>query len=132
MAFKHGSFAVMIVNSVDVSTYLSEANLDVSLDTSEVTTLGSIDKSYIQGLGDGKFSLSGLFDKTFQDAMLSIRAGRVAVTFEYRPQGTGTGLAKVTGSCVITGMKFGTGVGDAGKLDVDFQATGTQTYAAQA
>lgn len=136
MAFSHGSEATFEIDPAggtsytDVSEYLNEVSQEGETDSAETTTLGNIHKTYIPGLLDDTFSLSGLFDPTF-DAMLGT-VQRVTVSFRYRPAGAGTGLPEYVGSAFMTSYTINTTVDDAATVEAEFQVTDTVTRNTQA
>lgn len=136
MAFTHGSVATFAVDAAggssytDLSVYLNEVGLDNETDTAETTVLGKIHKTYIPGLLDDTFSLSGLFDPTVDAFLAGIQ--RDVVSFRYRPAGAGTGLPEYTGLAFMTSYSIGTTVDEAATIEAEFQVTDTVTRAAQA
>jgi hypothetical protein len=128
--FNHGSVAKLLLATVDYSNVLSEAGLSQDIDTAETSALGTTAKTYVPGLTDGSFKLSGMLDTT-ADAALAGFKGNAAVAFDYRPQGTGTGLIKYTGNCIMTSYNISASVGDMASIDADFQVTGAITRAIQ-
>ena len=135
MAFSHGSLATLEIDPdrgsayTDVSEYLNEAGLEVDIDTAETTTLGNTAKTYIPGLEDGTFELSGLYEPTI-DALLD-SCKRVIVTFRYRPAGAGTGLPEFTGEAVLSSYGIETTVEDAATIEAEFQVTDAITRSVQ-
>lgn len=129
MAASHGSVAHLLVNSVDYSTYLKDASFDTNVEAAEVTGLGSISKSYIPGIEESTFKLGGHYDPTIASDFAALK--RTITTFEYRPAGSGTGLPKYTGSCIITSMTVGTSVSGAATFDAAVQVTGNVTLGVQ-
>lgn len=60
--FVHGSKAKVYGSGVDLSPYLKSAGPSGEIDTADTSALGSVDKTFIQGLLGGDFSLDGMFD----------------------------------------------------------------------
>jgi hypothetical protein len=135
MAFSHGSLATLEIDPAgatsytDISEYLNEAGVEVDIDTAETTTLGNTAKTYIPGLEDGTFELSGLFDPA-ADALFD-SCKRVIVTFRYRPAGAGAGLPQFTGQAVLSSYGIETTVEDAATIEAEFQVTGAITRTVQ-
>lgn len=130
-AFVHGSKALFKINDVgavlrDISTFLTSAGLPRDVDTAETSTLGTVDKTFIQGLRGASIPLDGNFDPTV-DGYLAGLLGAVATPWEYYPQGTGTGLIKYNGSALLTSYGINTDVGDAGKITAELTVTGAVT-----
>lgn len=138
MAFTHGSLATLAIDAAggtsytDISSYLNEASPDFEVDTAETTTLGKTSKTYIPGLNDATFSLSGLFDPTVDALLWSLRRASPNPTFRYRPAGAGTGLPEYTGQVVLTSYSIGTTVDEAATIEAELQASDTITRTVQA
>ena len=60
--YRHGKDAKVLIGKYDLSPYLTEAKVSMSLETAETSTLGTSAKTYIMGQNDGTVSFSGLFD----------------------------------------------------------------------
>ena len=80
----------------DLSAYVTEVRgLPGRRNLNEVTALGDSGAKFIAGLEDVDISLSGIFDDTATtgpDAVLGpLRTHTSAVSFEYGPEGSGTG-----------------------------------------
>jgi len=64
MAFRHGRFAEITVNSDNLSTFCDQADLDIDVDDAETSTFGVSWKTYIAGLAGASVELAGNFDPT--------------------------------------------------------------------
>lgn len=128
--FNHGSVAILLLNAVDYSEYLSEAGLEREIDSAETSALGTTAKTYVPGLTDGSFSLSGMYEPTLDTALDGFH-GDASIPFEYRPAGTGSGKPKYTGNCILTSYSISTSVDDMASIEAEFQVTGAITRAAQ-
>jgi hypothetical protein len=62
MVFRHGRKTGIIVGTTNLTGFLNEASASASVETAETTTYGKDSKTYIIGIKDGTFSLSGMFD----------------------------------------------------------------------
>lgn len=137
MAFTHGSLATLEIDPnggttyTDISEYLNEASPDIEIDTAETTTLGKTAKTYIPGLEDATFSLSGLFDPTADTLFYSLKRAVPNPTFRYRPAGAGTGLPEYTGEVILTSYSIGTTVDDAATIEAELQSTDSMTRTVQ-
>ena len=102
MAFVHGKDSVFKLDNssgslTDISTYVNSIDFPQTADVAETTTLGDGSKSYIVGLKDSTLSVAGLWDAT-ADAIFGAVVGQSAtLSFEYSPEGTGSGKIKYTG-----------------------------------
>lgn len=143
MAFSHGSVAKLYLNPTaaatptpagadDVSQFLSEAGLEREIDSAETSALGTTAKTYVPGLTDASFSLSGMYDPDI-DEILDAMHGNAAVYFEYHPQGTDTvnGKVKYTGTAILTSYSVSTSVDDMASIEAEFQVTGPVTRGVQ-
>ena len=132
MAFVHGSDSVFKLDNsggslTDISTYVNNVDFPETADVAETSTLGASNKPYIVGLKDATISLGGLFDATV-DAILGAVVGQSAtLSFEYSPEGTGSGKVKYTGECILTSYTLSSPVGDVVGFSADLQVSGAVT-----
>ena len=134
MAFAHGKSAVFKLDNssstlVDYSSYLNDISLSRSIETAETTTFGvsGSAKTYIVGLSDANFSISGLFDATADSTLAGVLGFATALDFEYGPTGSTASMIKYTGTCLMTGYNISASVGDVVQATADFQVTGPVT-----
>ena len=134
MAFVHGSDSVFKLDNsggslTDISSYVNNVDFPQTADVAETTTLGASNKSYIVGLKDATISLSGLWDAT-ADAIFGAVVGQSAtLSFEYSPEGTGSGAVKYTGEAIMNNYAKSSPVGDVVGYSADLQVTGAVTRA---
>lgn len=132
MAFVHGSDSVFKLDNsggslTDISSYVNNVDFPQTADVAETTTLGASNKTYIVGLKDATISLSGLWDAT-ADAIFGAVVGQSAtLSFEYSPEGTGSGAVKYTGEAIMTSYSKSSPVGDVVGYSADLQVTGAVT-----
>ena len=137
MAFVHGKGANFQLGSqgtpttlVNLSSYITDVTFNRDIGEAETTTLGNNAKTYIAGLYETKFSVSGNWDAT-PDSQLSLLVGfdnsAVGVNFSYSPAGTGTGTPLYTGKCILSSYEVATPVGDVVTFKAEFVVTGTVT-----
>jgi hypothetical protein len=114
---------------VDYSAYLNDVSLSRSIETAETTTFGvsGSAKTYIVGLSDATFSISGLFDSAADATLAGVLGFATPLNFNYGPAGSTAGLIKYTGTCIMTGYNISASVGDAVQATADFQVTGPVT-----
>lgn len=136
MAFTHGSNAVLKIGDdetgtgtlQDISDALSEAGVEQSVDTDDVTALGDTANAYIATLEDGTISVDGHFnaatDKVY-DVLKDIK--RKTVEFEYYPIGEGSGDPKQSGDCILTSFSVTSNVANRVTVSASFQVTGGVT-----
>ena len=118
MAFQHGKNAVFKLDNnggslQDLSTYIDSVDFAEPMDLAETTTFGASVKTYIAGLKDADFSLSGKWDPTLDAHMAGIFGQAATVTYEYGPEGGSGGDVKYTGEAVLTEYSISSPVGDA-------------------
>lgn len=138
MAFSHGKGAAFSLDNAagvltDISTYLDEVSFPSSIETGETTTFQSPGgaKTYVPGLRDATFSLSGKFDPTvdalFEGVISAQAAGSAAADFSYGPAGSAASAVQYTGAAWITGYDISAPVADVVTFSVDLQVTGQVT-----
>lgn len=129
MAFFHGRLATFTLNSVNLSAFMNTIDFDMSVDSHETTTYGKSAKTYISGLKDTTITIGGLDDEAASavGATLTGLLGGAPVTFEYGPEGSTTGKAKYSGSCIVTSFTKSTPVGDVASWSADLQVTDVVT-----
>jgi hypothetical protein len=111
----------------DISAFVNNVDFPETADVAETTTLGDSSKSYIVGLKDATISISGLWDSTL-DAILGVVVGQSAtLSYEYSPEGTGSGKIKYTGECILTSYSQSSPVGDVVGFSADLQVSGDVT-----
>lgn len=62
MTFRHGRKAVALFAGVNITSYITDASLDVDVDAAETTTWGNDWKTYIPGQAMSKYGFTGYFD----------------------------------------------------------------------
>lgn len=149
MAFFHGKntyFSIEDLTSTErnLSTFLREVSFPRTLDTPETTAFGSTAKSYVVGLVDSRFSISGMFDPTATtgpDAVLNAIYGQTGPTsggdsgttgfdFVYGPAGNTATYIKYSGKAHLTSYQVQGSVSDMVAFSADFQVTGAVTRGA--
>lgn len=84
MAFKHGRFAGVYLDSRDLSPYLNEASMSIDAETADVTTFDQADtgwRDHIAGLLGATFSTSGFYDPAEFARLNSVALDGVALTY---------------------------------------------------
>ena len=132
MAFVHGKSSVFKLDNAsgsltDISSFVNNVDFPETADVAETSVLGASNKTYIVGLKDATISLSGLFDATV-DAILGAVVGQTAtLSYEYSPEGTGSGKVKYTGEAILTNYALSSPVGDVVAYSADLQCSGAVT-----
>ena len=112
-------------SSRNISTTLTDGSFPQTIDTADTTAFGSSNKSYIVGLKDGSFSVSGIWDATV-DGYLS-GTEPASRSFIYGPAGSTGGNVKYTGEAIMTNYSVSNPVGDVVTYSLDLQITGAVT-----
>lgn len=103
MAFVHGKNTVVTLNGSDLSVYTTTSQFERNADKHDTTTYGKSDHVFAGGLGNGSFSMSGIYDSTASvgpRAVIEPLVGTV-VTLVRRPEGTGSGKAQDSVSVLV-------------------------------
>lgn len=136
MAFKHGKEAAFLLGTDDLTTFVDSIEWARSRDTGETTTFGKDDKTYLAGLRDATFTITGKYDSTATTgpaAVLNTAIGSDNATVaKIRDEGTGAGLPEIEVSCFITAYAESVPVGDIVTFSAGFQCTGVVDRTAQA
>jgi hypothetical protein len=137
MPFIHSKLSVFWLDTAggtltDISTYCDEVSMPEELDLVETTTFGATSKTYLVGFADGKISISGNWDRTFDVQMAALkaafRAGTItSASFEYGPEGASTGDKRYSGEVVLVNYEKNSAVKDQVKFSAEFQITGAVT-----
>lgn len=91
--FVHGRHTFVSLDGNDLSIYVTTSQIEKNSDKHDVTTYGKDDHVYSGGLGDGAFTMSGIYDSTASvgpRAVIEPLRGTV-VELIRRPEGTGAG-----------------------------------------
>lgn len=134
MARIHGKNTVITIDGTDMSSFIDDSTFSQSGDVHDTTAYGQDNRSYIGGLIDGTFSISGHYDDGTDNPRDAIPAllGGAAVTIVRSPEGTGTGLAQDSFSAICTSYDESSPVDDKISFSADFQITGAITITDQA
>ena len=132
MAFVHGKDSVFKLDNAsgsltDISAYINNVDFPQTADVAETSVLGATNKTFIVGLKDASLSVTGLWDAT-ADAIFGAVVGQSStLSFEYSPEGTGSGAVKYTGEAICTGYTKTSAVADVVGYSAEFQVTGAVT-----
>lgn len=97
-----GADSVFILDSATLTDFVDTVTFTESADSLDVTTFGSNGHRKRGGLTDGTIAIGGVYDSTAAGPHDDIQPliGTV-VTFDWRPEGTGSLLPTVTGSVLV-------------------------------
>lgn len=132
MPTRHGRKAAFLLDDAaavltDISAHLDDVGFPRPVETGETTAFGDDDKTYITGLRDATFSLSGHYDPAagaVDEHLSGILGQDVTVTFEYGPGGNAAGDVKYTGEAILTSYEVTSPVGDKVSFTAELQTTG--------
>ena len=136
MAFKPGYLGDFRLDNAagsltDISSYIDNVSNTQSSETLDVSALGTAFKSYIVGVHDGSFSISGPYDKTVWTHMTALRAaftaGTTSASFSWAPGGSVSGEAVMTGECILTDLTHSGAVGGRAEWSASLQISGAVT-----
>jgi hypothetical protein len=132
MAFRHGRFAEITVNTKALSTFCETADLSIDVDTADTSTFTSTWKTAIAGLAGGKLSLKGFYDPTATTgpaAVLSALIGAAPFAVVVEPGGNVSGQARRSFNAVLASYSEGSPVGDKVSFGAELLVTGAVTFA---
>lgn len=137
MAFTHGKDAVFSVDDSggtlrDLSAFVDTVSgLPGARQLSEVTAFGDEGVKNIPGLQNVPFTVSGHFDPTATtgpNAVLnSLRTASSTASFEYGPEGSGSGATKFSGEAWLSNYTVDASVSEKVSFSAEFQVDGTVT-----
>jgi hypothetical protein len=104
MATHHGKDAVVHVGGTSIGK-ATGFTIDTTQDVVEDTPLGNSMKSFVVGRGTFTASIDMNFDDddTAQGTLLQ----GSSLSFEFMPEGSGSGEQKLSGTGIVTGMSVG-------------------------
>lgn len=97
-----GADAVFLLNAADITDFIDSLTITESADSLDVTTFGNDGHRKRGGLTDGTISIGGVYDTTASgphDVIKPLIGTNVA--FDWRPEGTGAGKPKTTGTVLV-------------------------------
>lgn len=130
MTFIHGKGTVVTIDGSDLSAFTKTTSFEDSTDTHDTTTYGQPRKTYASGLGDGKVTISGVYDDSAtgpRAVLKALKAAGTAVTFVYQPEGVGSGLAESSVSVLVASYNESSPVDDMVSWTAELQMTGALT-----
>ena len=122
MATHHGKDAVVGGTNIGQATGFT---VDTTHDVVEDTALGSSMKSYVTGRG----TFTATIDMNFDDddtAQGNLTQGS-SLSFEFMPEGSGSGEQKLSGTGIVTGMSVGVTLDGVTTRTVSIQGNGGLT-----
>lgn len=127
MAFRHGKDTVVLIEANDLSAFTNSTSFGDETEANETTTYGRTRKTYVGGLGDGKITISGVYDDGAtgpRTIIKPLKSAGAAVTFTFRPEGTGSGKQQSIVDVIITAFNESAPVADIIAWTCEMQMTG--------
>lgn len=127
MTFTHGRHTVIIIDGVNLSAFTDNTEEEDQTEVHDVTTYGAARKAYAAGLGDGTFTIGGTHDNGVSGPRTVLKALKAAgdpVPFQFRTEGTGTGLPEEQVDVIVKSYKQTNAVADMVKWTCELQMTG--------
>ena len=124
MATHHGKDAVVHIGGTNIGQ-ATGFTVDTTHDVVEDTALGSSMKSFVVGRGTFTASIDMNFDDN-DTAQGNLVQGS-SLSFEFMPEGSGSGEQKLSGTGIVTGMSVGVTLDGVTTRTVSIQGTGGLT-----
>ena len=131
MAFGHGKNTAVWFNGANLTSYFNEASVSTDVEVAETTAFGNDAKTYIAGLTDGTFSMSGMFDGAqgaVDETLSGVIGSDAADVITVAPDGATIGRRAVSGAARETTYEVTSPVGDVVAVSMESQATGGVDY----
>lgn len=127
-----GADAVFLLNAADISDFVDTVTHTESHDSLDVTTFGNDGHRKRGGLSDGTIAIGGVYDTTTSGPHDVIKPllGTI-VAFDWRPEGTGAGKPKATGSVLVQNYVESSPVADIVRWTANLEIDGNVTDANQ-
>lgn len=130
MAYIHGKLTVITINASDISAFTNSTSFEDAKDTHDITCYGATRHAWGAGLGDGKITISGVYDDGAtgpRGVLKPLLAAGTAVTFVFRPEGTGSGKAQSSVSVIVSSFNESSPSADYIAWTAELQMTGALT-----
>tara|TARA_Y100001973_G_scaffold4096_1_gene5979 strand:+ start:321 stop:707 length:387 start_codon:yes stop_codon:yes gene_type:complete len=124
MATHHGKDAVVHVGGTNIGQ-ATGFTVDTTHDIVEDTALGASMKSFVVGRGTFTASIDMNFDD--DDSAQGNLVQGSSLSFEFMPEGSGSGEQKLSGTGIVTGMSVGVTLDGVTTRTVSIQGTGGLT-----
>ena len=124
MATHHGKEGVVTIGGTTLGN-ATGFTVDTTHDVVEDTALGSSMKSFLVGRGTFTASIDMNFDD--DDTAQGTLVQGSSLSFEFMPEGSGSGEQKLSGTGIVTGMSVGVTLDGVTTRTVTVQGTGGLT-----
>lgn len=91
----------------DISNHVNSVNLNRDAPEIDVTTFQDTARTYIADFDGATLTIEGNANATVMNYLNGILGLTTTSTFNWGPEGTGTGKRKMTGECVCTNLTDG-------------------------
>jgi len=133
MARQAGKAADFSFNSVAIEDELSNITQTTDVNLPEVTAFGDAAATFVEGLPNSNYSLSGFFDPAASqgDATLFTRIGSGSATASFETTGAaaGTNAPVYSGAAFVSSYSITSDVGGATTYTADLQVSGALSRA---
>lgn len=123
-----GKETVVKINAQAITVDTNSVEMADDSDAYDVTCFGAARKNYIAGLGDGKFTLSGVHRSGAtgpRKVLKALKAAGTLSTFVYQPEGTGSGKAQSSVSVLVVNYTDTSPIAGAYMWKAQLQMSGT-------
>jgi hypothetical protein len=134
MSFQIGNGAVFSLDNLagalqNLSNFVTNVTLPRDRDTHDTTTLGTAGgaRTFIPGLKSATLSIQGKWSPAIDAHLSALDAAIATATFEYGPQGSGTGAVKYSGECWLVKYEPPSVVDGLTEFTAEFQVSGPVT-----
>lgn len=124
MATHHGKDAVVHVGGTSIGQ-ATAFTVDTTHDVVEDTALGASMKSFVVGRGTFTASIDMNYDD--DDTAQGNLVQGSSLSFEFMPEGSGSGEQKLSGTGIVTGMSIGVTLDGVTTRTISLQGTGGLT-----
>lgn len=137
MTFVHGRHTFCSLDGSNISTYTKTTSWENNVETHDTTTYGPDreDRDYAAGLGNGKVTISGVYDDTAVtgiDAVLQpLMDAKAAVEYILQVNGTGSGKPQKSCNVIVSSFNISDPVDDMVTWTAELQRTGSVDHTAQ-
>lgn len=127
-----GADAIFTLDSAALTDFIDTVTFTHNADALDVTTFGNDGHRFVGGLTNGTIAIGGVYDTSGTGPHDDITAliGTV-VTFDWRPEGTGSSLPTVTGNVLVREYVESSAVADVVRWTASLQIDGDVTYGNQ-
>jgi hypothetical protein len=125
MAFVHGKNSTFSFNTQTLTAFTDSVEWSNNVEPGETTVFGLDAKTYIAGLSDATFTVTGKFDVA---ASPGPRAVAAAIGSNPAAFVVGDNTATITGTAMVSNYAESRPVGDVVGWSAEFQVSGTVTY----